>query len=251
MLSRLACKKEGVITDIGQETLMTSWSESKIPFRSVNDGLDSLKESIPGTHCLMVYPDLMTLRGIYSHYTKMQLEDNNEMVLILPYYETADMVRLALSGKDFNCDGNNPFGYSGIDESKYEKEGSLMIKDSFEVYFPPEEQGSFRNNNDLFEGRMGLMTFIDILLKHSKRRGKNGVTVLTDMGSYYHHYSENGNQKLVEYERSLPKKFDGSLKGFCLYHQKDFERRFSQEHQASLLECHSTNIMLEDVSKHY
>ena len=233
---------------------MTSYNESKIRFRSLSDGLDSLKKSIPGTHCLVVYPDMMTLRGVYSHYTKMQLEDNNEKVLILPYYETTDMVRLALSGKGFNCDGNNPFGYSGIDVSKYEKEGSLMVKDSFEGYFPLEEQRGFRNNNNHFEDRMGLMTFIDfidILLKHSKRQGKNGVTVLADMGSYYHYYFENGNQKLVEYERSLPKKFDGSLKVFCLYHQKDFERRFSQEHQASLLDCHSINITLEDVSKHY
>ncbi|MGA7602697.1 MAG: hypothetical protein WCE33_06400 [Nitrososphaeraceae archaeon] len=53
----------------------------------VNEGLGSFKESPPGTHCLMVYPDLMTLRGIYSHYTKIQLEDNNEIVLILSYYE--------------------------------------------------------------------------------------------------------------------------------------------------------------------
>jgi hypothetical protein len=225
---------------------MTSWSEPKIPFRSVSDGIDSLKGSIPGTHCLMVYPDLMTLRGIYSRYTKMQLEDNNEMVLILPYYESTDMVRLALSGMDFYCDkGKNPFGYSGIDVSKYEKEGSLMIKDSLEGYFPPEERSRFHNSNDLLQGGMGLTIFIDILLKHAERRRKAGITVLADMSSFYHHYCENGNQKLVEYERSLPKKFDGmNLKGFCLYHQKDFERRFSQEHQASLLDCHSQNITL-------
>jgi hypothetical protein len=224
---------------------MTSWSEPKTPFRSVSDGLDSLKGSIPGTHGLVVYPDLKTIREIYSHYTKMQL-DNNEMVLILPYYETTDMVRLALSGMDFYCDkGNYPFGYSGIDVSKYEKEGSLMIKDSLEGYFPPEERSRFHNSNDLLQGEVGLMTFIDILLKHAERRRKAGITVLADMGSFHHHYYEKGNQKLVEYERSLSKKFDGmNLKGFCLYHQRDFERRFSQEHQASLLDCHSQNITL-------
>jgi hypothetical protein len=86
----------------------------------VNEGLDSFKESPPGTHCLMVYPDLMTLRGIYSHYTKIQLEDNNEIVLILPYYETTDMVRLALSGRNVYSDTrNHPFEYSGIDVDKY------------------------------------------------------------------------------------------------------------------------------------
>ena len=74
-----------------------------------------------GTHCLMVYPDLMTLRGMYSHYTKTQLEDN-EVVLILPYYETVDMVRFVLSGRDVYFDNwNNPFGYSGIDVNKMRK----------------------------------------------------------------------------------------------------------------------------------
>jgi hypothetical protein len=55
------------------------------------------------------------------------------------------------------------------------------------------------------------------------------------------------NQKLIEYEGSLPKKYDGmNLKGFCLYHQKDFERQFSQEQQTLLLSSHSENIILED-----
>jgi hypothetical protein len=195
----------------------------------VNEGLGSFKESPPGTHCLMVYPDLMTLGGIYSHYTKIQLEDNNEIVLILPYYETTDMVRLALSGRYVYSDTrNHPFGYTGIDVNKYENEGTLIIMDSLKGYFPSEEQSSFHDNYDNPNG------------------GKNGVTVLSDLGSFYH-YNSYGNQKLIEYEGSLPKKYDGmNLKGFCLYHQKDFERQFSQEQQTLLLSSHSKNIILED-----
>ncbi|HEX7207516.1 MAG TPA: hypothetical protein VF233_04995 [Nitrososphaeraceae archaeon] len=49
-----------------------------------------------GVHYLVVYPDMNTLRRIYSYYTKMQLEDNNEIVLIVPYYETTEMVRSVL-----------------------------------------------------------------------------------------------------------------------------------------------------------
>ena len=53
------------------------------------------------------------------------------------------MVRLFLSGIDVYGDNNNnnPFGYSGIEVEKYEKEGSLMIMDSLKAYFPSEEQG--------------------------------------------------------------------------------------------------------------
>ena len=222
---------------------MASWSKSEISFRGVSEGLDSVRESIPGTHCLMVYPDLVTLRGIYSHYTKTQLEDNNEIVLILPYYETTDMVRFALSGNAFSDNSNNHFEYSGIDVNKYENEGSLIIMDSLEGYFPSEEQSNYINH----KGDLNFMSYIEVLLKQAERQGKNGVTVLSDLGSFYH-YNSHGNQKLIKYERSLPKNYDGmKLKGFCLYHQKDFKRQFNQEQQALLIDCHSQNLLSESV----
>jgi hypothetical protein len=216
----------------------------EIPPRIMDEVLESLNKSPRGTHCLVVYPDLITLRTMYTHYTKIQLE-KNEIVLILPYYETTDMVRLFLSGINVYGDNNdnNPFGYSGIEVGKYEKEGSLMIMDSLKAYFPVEEQGSFNNKNT--KRGLNLISFIDILLKHAKRRRKNGVTVLSDLGSFYHNSHNHSNQKLIEYEKSIPKKYeDMSLKGFCLYHQNDFKRHFSQEQQGQLLGCHNQNIVL-------
>ena len=53
-----------------------------------------------GVHYLVIYPNMITLRRIYSYHAKMQLEDNNEIVLILPYYETTEMVRSVLSGEN-------------------------------------------------------------------------------------------------------------------------------------------------------
>jgi hypothetical protein len=226
---------------------MTSWKKSGIP-SGVSKGFDSCKESLPGSHCLMVFPDLMTLRGVYSHYTKMQLEDRNEIVLILPYYETTGMVRFTLSGETiYNENGNNPYGYSGIDVNKYEKEGSLIIMDSLKGYFYSKGKSGFHINNDSPKGDLNLMSYLEILLKQAERQKKNGVTVLSDMGSFYHHNNRDGNLKLIEYECSLPEKFNArKLKGFCLYHQKDFEKRFSQKQQAELLDCHSRNIIVEN-----
>lgn len=187
----------------------------------------------------------MTLRGVYSHYTKMQLEDSNEIVLILPYYETTEMVRLILSGETI-YNKNNPFGYSGTDVDKHEKEGSLIIMDSLRGYFPSGRQDGPPNSNDSLKGNLDLMSYLKILLKQADRQKKNGVTVISDMGSFYHHNNREGSLKLIEYECSLPREFDEkNLKGFCLYHQKDFEKRFSQEQQAELLDCHSPNIILE------
>lgn len=219
-----------------------NYNKQKALLRGVNETLDAIKESETGTHCLMVYPDIMTLRAIYSRFTKIQLEDKNEIVLILPYYETTDVVRLVLSGSNVygNDITNNTVEYSGIDVSRYEKEGSLVIVDSLKGYFGSEagQENNTSNKN------MDFMTFLNVLLRHAERRGKDGVTVLADMGSFYLN-NHNSSKELMRYEMSLPEKYYGkNLKGYCLYHQKDFERRFGREEQAQLLDCHSRNIML-------
>lgn len=223
-----------------------NYNKQKTRLRGVNEVLDTLRESETGTHCLMVYPDIMTLRAIYSRFTKQQLEDKNEIVVILPYYETTDMVRLVLSGSNVYGDdiSNNPVGYSGIDVSRYEKEGSLVIVDSLKGYFSSgQRQENNSNSNNTSNKNMDFMTFLDVLLRHAERKRKDGVTVLADMGSFYLN-SHKGSQELMRYEMTLPEKYYGkNLKGYCLYHQKDFERRFGREEQAQLLDCHSRNIM--------
>ena len=225
-----------------------NYNKQKAILRGVNETLDAIKESETGTHGLLVYPDITTLRAIYSRFTKIQLEDKNEIVLILPYYETTDMVRLVLSGSNVYGDDitNNPVGYSGIDVGKCEKEGSLVIVDSLKGYFGSDQQqeNNSNSNNNTSNKNMDFMTFLNVLLRHAERRRKDGVTVLADMGSFYLN-NHNGTQELIRYEMSLPEKYYGkNLKGYCLYHQKDFERRFGREEQAQLLDCHSRNIML-------
>jgi hypothetical protein len=188
--------------------------------------MDAIVEEIRlaeyGVHYLVIYPDMITLRRIYSYYAKMQLEDNNEIVLILPYYETTEMVRNVLSGEDKYNQG------STIDVRKYEKEGSLMIIDSVKAYF--------RSDTD-------LMSFIGSLSKQAQNSGKSGVSVIADLASFYFH---NGVDKLIEYEMSLPTKYDDNmkLKGYCLYHQEDFDRRLTKQQKQKLLEHHGKNLMI-------
>ena len=187
-----------------------------------NDVLKQLRQAEFGAHYIIVYYDMMTLRQIYSGYIKAQLEDNNEIVLMLPYYETTGMVRSILSGENKNNQSNI------IDVRKYEKEGSLIIIDSVKAYF--------RSDID-------LMSFVEKLAKEAQSSGKNGISVIADLASFYFH---NGIDKLIDYEMSLPTKYDDQmkLKGFCLYHQEDFDKRLSKEQKQKLLEHHSKNIML-------
>ena len=41
---------------------------------------------------IIIYPDLDILRKLYSNYILNQIEDNNEIVLINPFYETTESV---------------------------------------------------------------------------------------------------------------------------------------------------------------
>jgi hypothetical protein len=50
--------------------------------------LEQLKTAEYGSHYLIIYPDVTTLRELYTHYTKTQLEENHEIVVLIPYYET-------------------------------------------------------------------------------------------------------------------------------------------------------------------
>ena len=181
-----------------------------------NDVLKQLRQAEYGAHYIIVYHDMMTLRQIYTGYIKTQLEYNNELVLILPYYETTETVRSVLSENHSSNEGNI------IDVRKYEKQGSLIIIDSAEAYFTSD-------NN--------LMSFVEKLAKQAQTSGRNGISVIADLASFYYF---NRIDKLIEYEMSLPTKYDDKmkLKGFCFYHREDFDRRLSKEEKQKLVEHH-------------
>jgi hypothetical protein len=61
---------------------------------------DRLLHVPTGHHYLILYPDIETMRKVYSSYIKMQLvEQPDAVVLFLSYYDTTDNVRSVLSSK--------------------------------------------------------------------------------------------------------------------------------------------------------
>jgi hypothetical protein len=70
--------------------------EDLITTGSNNEILEHLNKAEYSSHSILVYPNIETLRETYSTYAKSQLEDNNEIVLILPYYETVWTVDLQI-----------------------------------------------------------------------------------------------------------------------------------------------------------
>jgi MEDS: MEthanogen/methylotroph, DcmR Sensory domain len=178
------------------------------------DTLEKLKQARQGSHYLIIYDDLPTLRKIYSQYTKRQIEEKREIVLILPHYETNDMVRYVLSHM------------AAIDVKENEKQNSLLIIDSVKAYF-----GS----------SIDIVSFVKSLVDYAGQIGKNGVTVLADMGSFFCY---NKLDDLIEYETSLQRTSGIKAKGFCLYKRDDIKWRISRIQRKRLLENHGRELMI-------
>ena len=175
---------------------------------------EELRKSTIGSHVLVLYPDLLTLRDLYSFYAKSALFDS-QIVMILPYLETVDTVRRTLSDDSAN-----------IDVTKHEKEQSLLILDSLKGYFGLQE---------------GLIPFLIQTADFAKKSGKS-LSVLSDMGSFFYY---NKKDNLLQYEMSLPSRYEKiNLKGFCAYHLRDFDVRFSEKERQDLIKHHGKTLML-------
>ena len=172
---------------------------------------DTISESDYGVHTLVVYEDLVILREFYSRYVKKGIEEKNEVIQIAPFYETEDYVRKTLSE-----------GLMPIDIEKWEKaEQSLIIVDSLKKYtgnVSPDSDYSYNKN----------------LVEYAKTKGKTGVSIIADKGAFPFKHSIDD---LLNFELSLPSKYDIELKRVCLYHQKDFNR-LSEEQKQKLLNHH-------------
>ena len=179
-----------------------------------NDALSHLNQANYGSHIMIIYPDLDTLRELYSNYVQKQIQENNEIVLVNPFYETSHSVRRVLLEK-FN---------HGMNPTKYEEENLLMIADSLQEYLGDQPYKYFKQS-----------------LSNCSEMRKNGLSVLSDMGAYNHRYMHDD---LVDHESSFSAKDIGlPVKGFCLYHQKDFGR-FSHEQQQKLIRHHDLALKM-------
>jgi hypothetical protein len=187
--------------------------------------IKQLRQADFGSHYIVIYPNLAILREIYSNYALTQIEENNEIVVLIPYYETTDSVRSVLQ-KSMNSSSNSTNTSNAKKIRKYEKQNRLIIIDSVKAYFTL---------------KMGLESFIQNLVEHAKSTGRNGVSVITDAGSYSLFEIRDS---LVEYELNLPSHYnDLPLKRFCIYNQAELNI-FPKEKKQKLLKHHTINIVV-------
>jgi hypothetical protein len=184
------------------------------PGYDVEDTLGKLKRARQGSHYIIIYSDFPTLRKIYSQHIKRQIEEKKEIVLILPHHETSDMVRYVL------------YELAQIDVRKYERQNSLLIMNSAKAYF-----GS----------SIDLVSFVKSLVNYADQIGKNGVSILADMGAFFYYDKLD---HLIEYETSLQRRSDIKAKGLCLYNIDDFNWRLSHIQKKKLLEHHGRELLI-------
>ena len=171
-----------------------------------------------GIHALVVYEDLAVLREFYSQYIKKGIEERNEVIQVAPFYETEDSVRKVLSE-----------GSISLNLEKWERaEKSLIIVDSLKKYI---------GNN---VSPASDYDYIKNLVEYAKKRGKSGVSIIADKGTFpFKHRLDD----LVNFELSIPSKYEFDLKRICVYHQNDFNK-VSEDQKEKLLNHHMIAVKI-------
>jgi len=165
-----------------------------------------------GEHNILVYEDIAAFRQIYSNHAKKRLEEENEIVLLLPYFESVDSVKFYLQE-------------AGVDVEQRSRDGSLVIVDSVEQFFG--------------EGK-DFLYFLGILEKKAKEKGKEGISVMADMGAFYQIYDES---RLIKYETSIQPKTDAKYSSLLCSYQKDNFSRLSKSARELILAQHYRKLM--------
>lgn len=168
-----------------------------------------------GEHNLILYTDITILAYIYTNYSIRSLESLNEIVLILPHYQSAADVHSNLKS-------------SGIDVDKCKREGSIIVVESKKGYY------------SLTDEFVGVMIMTKMLLRRANKLGKTGVTVISDMGLFFH---LNKIEDLIKYETEISSSiYDKKVKVLCSYNKTDIEG-LSEYQKKDLLNHHNKIIL--------
>jgi hypothetical protein len=179
---------------------------------------DRLLHVPPGHHYLILYPNIETMRKLYSGYVKKQLEEQpDSVVLFLSYYDTTDNVRSVLSSK-------------GVLVKELEKNGTLIILDIMKVLQYP-----YFEVPDIEKLR-------ELARKTEKQFGDKSIFIIADMSVFNHTKKAS---ELLEYEKTLHKDLKiERWKELCMYNKRDFENMFTEEESNSLMEYHKDKVVL-------
>lgn len=146
-------------------------------------------------HNIIVYSDFLALKDFYTNYCKGTLP-SNELILLLSHYESAIKVFESLKS-NINFIEN------------YKADGSLVIVNSTKAYF------------DLKNDFVGIMIMMKMLLTRKSKLSKDGISVISDMGNFFH--PRNRIQDLFKHERQISSHASLPFKLYCSYNTYDLD----------------------------
>jgi hypothetical protein len=155
-------------------------------------------------HCVLLVNDLSLLKRLHQEYTYRQLDNNDTIVAIFPFYLAAGEIK-------------NILGRKGIETMHHESQGSLLISNSQLIHVGPDDEVTRLTNR---------------LAWAAATRGKKAVSIVAGRGSF------TILDRVVERLRQSVQ-----LKGFCVYLKDDFARLskeqkeilFTRKYRAQLL----------------
>ena len=204
----------------------------------LNAGVRQVMKSlfqIPLTaHTILVYPNMNTIREIYTNYIDTNSHALSELFVLLPFYETIDSVKHNLM---YNYESTQNY-------ENMKHDGSLIIQDANTVL-----GRDIKSNTDYvsqtYDESPHILEFLNRVTSHSKRINRNTISLWIDTGVFYNF--ENGIDSLTNYERAFPSIVPNyPIKQFCLYHQKDFENRLNKQEQIEAVDKHQKRLLMVD-----
>jgi hypothetical protein len=199
-----------------------------------------------GENSILVYPNSQSFRQIYTQYVKVQLKEEEEqkekgiddrddninnysdinnrrkeqsptprIILIATFYDTVNAVKNNLSAV-------------GIDVQSHIDNGSLLIVDAFDGYYPDTD---------------GMKKLVVTLSERARKEGRIGVSVISNMGFFFLYDVDDTASELIFYETSLPSKTDGgNVRGFSCYHARDYNNLIDSQKKELLTQGHKKSL---------
>lgn len=167
-------------------------------------------------HDLLLYKNIGVLKDWCSQFCREALLNSNEIVLILSEY---DSIKYALNDLTSN---NFPLG-------KMKNDGSLVIVDSRKGFY------------GMVNNFVGIVIMIKMLLTRSETRRKNGVTVISDTGIFFH---LNRIDDLIKHEEMIFSTVTNKVKIFCAYNINDYAS-LDDEHKQLLQSSHDKIVSID------
>lgn len=197
------------MTDISEQTPRLNDESSLSEPIPLVDVISKLNEATSGEHNILVYSKMESLQKVYSEVCKRRLAEN-DIVVLLSYYETAEKVKQTLS--DY-----------GIDVDRHMHEESLIIGDSVD---------------EIYGKNKDMLHYLLSLERRIKKVGRGCVSIIVSMDAFflYEQIAE-----MLEYEGLLDLSHVRYWKVLCCYHKGNYNT-LSESQRQELLSRHNRKI---------